>query len=259
MKTQLLPLISMFLLFACAEPTKIIPEDAWIPIDAKIVNQPIGGAYYGGIPNQMGGSIDPRVDFRFSDMRNTDLPDRGMLGGIPNIDRGQLDEYDDFELSTDDAYVFGDWGSLQHDWGSFPQVDAYVDPDPYSYLGPDTNQNAGWIGGHCTSDADCSQIVNSVNGQTRRGFCILEEEGAPRGMCSVDCLANSTNRYVCPDSNPNLYELTRCVTDPNLLNGRPFCSIECENLSGCRPGYACISKNRYQDASGTDFLMCMPE
>jgi len=112
-------------------------------------------------------------------------------------------------------------------------------PDP-----ADLNFNPGWIGAACTSDGDCDYD---------KGFCLMPEEGFPRGYCSARC------RKLCPDRKGDLYSTTFCVEDPTFGN-KGICLAQCNlhlTTSGCRPGYVCTSLQRF----GGDVLrmVCLPQ
>lgn len=84
---------------------------------------------------------------------------------------------------------------------------------------------AGFIGGSCTSDADCTYA-----GAT----CLTAAEGFPGGHCTLDCTTGS-----CPDRAGN-FAYTGCA-DLGVL---PGCAARCDYTlfaDGCRPGYGCES------------------
>ncbi len=113
--------------------------------------------------------------------------------------------------------------------------------------------NATWVGGQCSSAASCS-----ASGYTSTVSC--ETTGFANGMCTQACtLSGST--YVCPDAaqtgGTSLNTLTRCISG----NGLPKCVSECDfnqsPVSGCRPGYTCVQRQRYQQPSKV-FKVCLP-
>jgi hypothetical protein len=108
----------------------------------------------------------------------------------------------------------------------------------------DKNFNPGWIGSACRHDQDCP-----YDG----GFCLMPEEGFPRGHCSARC-----DKF-CPDRKGDFYSVTFCIDDPTYADSG-ICLARC-NLhltpSGCRPGYICTSLQR-RDESLIQ-LVCLPD
>lgn len=108
----------------------------------------------------------------------------------------------------------------------------------------DRNFNPGWIGSACSHDGDCS-----YDG----GFCLMPEEGFPRGHCSARC------EKFCPDRQGDFYSVTFCVADPTYADSG-ICLARC-NLhltpSGCRPGYICTSLQRRDESLAQ--LVCLPD
>jgi len=108
----------------------------------------------------------------------------------------------------------------------------------------DRNFNPGWVGALCAHDKDCAYPG---------GFCLMPEEGYPRGHCSAAC------QNTCPDRQGALYSPTFCIEDPLRAN-RGLCVAGC-NLhltpSGCRPGYSCGTVERL--GHGPARLVCLPE
>jgi hypothetical protein len=108
----------------------------------------------------------------------------------------------------------------------------------------DRNFNPGWIGSACSHDGDCSYP---------RGFCLMPEEGFPRGHCSARC------EKFCPDRRGDFYSATFCIDDPAYADSG-ICVARC-NLhltpSGCRPGYICTSLQRRKESMVQ--LVCLPK
>ena len=98
-----------------------------------------------------------------------------------------------------------------------------------SGLPPDPNINSEWIGGPCQTDADCP-----YDG----GYCLTEDQGYPRGMCTQTCSGT------CPDLEGN--PVTFCIASQSS-GGE--CHQRCDSAffgdSGCRPGYRCEEKDRF--------------
>lgn len=125
-----------------------------------------------------------------------------------------------------------------------------VTPDPN--LG--TELNPGWVGGACSTAADCSS-----DDYTRDATC--ETTGFPGGFCTQRCTQSpTTNRSICPDTAlldaDAEYTVTRCIADED---NEPTCAAECDfdkSETGCRPGYRCVLRERY---GSTDiFPICLP-
>ncbi|MFN3202582.1 MAG: extensin family protein [Bradymonadia bacterium] len=118
-----------------------------------------------------------------------------------------------------------------------PQTpDAEVPPD----LPPDPNVNAGWIGGPCSNDGDCDYD---------EGYCLQDDEGYPRGMCSLDC------ERVCPDRDG--MPVTFCIGE--VVDGGA-CVQRCDYNAfdtGCRPGYRCETRGRFSEPD-TRRGVCVP-
>lgn len=108
-----------------------------------------------------------------------------------------------------------------------------------------TDINNGWVGGPCASDGDCPY---------EGGFCLLDAEGFPEGMCALDC-----SQY-CPDQDGAV--TTFCVTPDQLgvSAGEGLCTTRCDygqSPTGCRRGYQCQVASRYGDAD-TEVYACLP-
>ena len=107
------------------------------------------------------------------------------------------------------------------------------DPRPEALL--------GYIGSPCETDRDCGY---------EGGFCLPETLGYPEGMCSHAC-----DRY-CPDAEG--YPTTFCIASGE---GSPACHSRCDYIAypgyGCRQGYSCDIRPRYNDP-GTSLGSCVP-
>ena len=114
-------------------------------------------------------------------------------------------------------------------------------PDPPP-LEPDPMVNAGWIGGPCERDEDCDYAES---------FCLTEDEGWPRGMCSLGC------ERICPDRD-NM-PVTFCIGE--VIVGSGACVQRCDRAAfprtGCRPGYVCRQSSRYNEQSRLQSV-CVP-
>ncbi len=110
-------------------------------------------------------------------------------------------------------------------------------PPPDDGLEPDPNVNRGWIGGPCERDEDCDYP------EEPGGFCLTDEEGYPRGTCSIGC-----DRF-CPDRDG--VPVTFCIDE--IIVGQGACVQRCDYdffpATGCRPGYFCESRGRYNEGS----------
>ena len=131
------------------------------------------------------------------------------------------------------------------DRGVEPMPDMDVEPTPdagMDPLPPDPGINRGWVGGPCTVDADCAY---------EDGFCLRENEGYPRGTCSIGC-----ERF-CPDRDG--MPVTFCVDD--IVVGSGACVQRCDAAAfggnGCRPGYFCGLESRYNEPA-VQQAVCQP-
>ena len=112
--------------------------------------------------------------------------------------------------------------------------------------------NPGWVGGLCSTAASCSAITSTS--------VACETSGFINGMCTQACTLSGSS-YVCPDAaqtgGTSLNTLTRCISG----NGLPKCVSECDftqsPATGCRPGYSCVQRQRYQQPSKV-FKVCLP-
>jgi hypothetical protein len=117
-----------------------------------------------------------------------------------------------------------------------------------------TEINQGWIGGACGSAIDCNNADFS-----QAASC--ETTGFPNGFCTQACVESGTTPglWTCPDTTyvGTLNTTSRCID----ANGAPRCVTECDmekSPSGCRPGYSCVLRSRYNQASRT-FPVCLPK
>lgn len=104
-------------------------------------------------------------------------------------------------------------------------------------LGSPGNFLRGFIGGPCTSAADCAYAGST---------CLTE---LPGGACSLDC---STT---CPDATGSV-AYTACVD----MAGTRRCLARCDFTlfgSGCRAGYAC-ERRPHPTGAGADRWVCLP-
>ncbi len=129
-----------------------------------------------------------------------------------------------------------------------PQIDGAA-PDPISFrdggvqgLPEDPGVNAGWLGGPCETDDDCGHA---------RAVCYQESDGYPRGMCTLECTRSCAARAATP--------LLFCIADIGLPDGG--CVQECDQDllpgTGCRPGYECVTRGRFDDPS-VESEVCLP-
>lgn len=113
--------------------------------------------------------------------------------------------------------------------------------------------NPGWIGGACSSAQSCN-----APGYTSTASC--ETSGFQNGFCTQACTVSGST-YVCPDApmigGTSGNTVSRCVS----ANGLPRCVAECDFVqspgTGCRPGYACVMRQRYNQPDRI-FKVCMP-
>lgn len=128
------------------------------------------------------------------------------------------------------------------DTGTLPEEDTGTATTPADD-GPD-----GFIGSPCTTDADCP---------FEGGTCLPDEEGFPRGSCSMDCAST------CPDADG--YPVTACLDEATLpasVPGEPgSCLSRCDfgvfPYEGCRPDYGCVQVTR-ADPELDDVYACLP-
>jgi hypothetical protein len=96
--------------------------------------------------------------------------------------------------------------------------------------------NPGWIGGPCTSVADCPFAGAE---------CKSMASGFPGGMCTQSC-----DRF-CPDQTANLNSVTFCIED-DLATPDGLCVSRCDHTlspTGCRQGYVCLPEKRMNQSS----------
>ncbi len=109
-----------------------------------------------------------------------------------------------------------------------------------------TVPNAGWIGGACSSVADCTYA---------NPLCLTPGQGFPGGTCSQDCA------LYCPDQDgPNA--VTFCVDPPaGVTAAGGLCVSRCDYGlypgTGCRTGYGCREVPRH-DEPATRRYACLP-
>jgi len=118
--------------------------------------------------------------------------------------------------------------------------------------GAGVEDNAGWIGGRCSSAADCSDPAFTQAAQ-------CETQGFPNGYCTQACDLSS-GTYVCPDEanvGSNGFTITRCID----ANGMPMCAAQCDFTAspdtGCRPGYTCVERGRFMQPAHV-YAVCLP-
>ncbi|MCK6549757.1 L,D-transpeptidase family protein, partial [Myxococcota bacterium] len=96
--------------------------------------------------------------------------------------------------------------------------------------------NPGWIGGPCTTNADCAFMG---------GTCMPNAAGWPGGTCTQTCT------QFCPDQSGPLNSVTFCIDDGNGdSNGQ--CVSRCDftlSPTGCRDGYVCLPEKRFNQPS----------
>jgi hypothetical protein len=108
-------------------------------------------------------------------------------------------------------------------------------------LPPDPMVNTGWIGGPCDRDTDCN---------FDEGYCLPEQDGFPRGMCTQGCSG------LCPDRDG--MPVTFCAADV-IESGT--CVQRCDSTffaaTGCRPGYTCEGRDRAGEPQN-NIGVCVP-
>ena len=116
---------------------------------------------------------------------------------------------------------------------------APPEPEPVAEL------NEDWIGGPCTSNADCDYD---------QGFCLTETEGFPNGMCSKPC------DLYCPDQDGKTTTFCIDETAVGIQSSEGMCTMRCNfdaSDTGCRDGYQCVALTRHNDP-GTSLPACIP-
>ncbi len=100
----------------------------------------------------------------------------------------------------------------------------------------------GWIGGPCAADVDCDYA---------EGVCLRDDEGFPRGHCTLGC------DRVCPDRDG--MPVTFCVD--GLFADTGGCTQRCDfdlfGATGCRPSYRCDLRPRFNEP-GLERGVCLP-
>lgn len=101
---------------------------------------------------------------------------------------------------------------------------------------------AGFIGGPCTTDGDCSFTG---------GMCLRSSAGFPSGYCTLACPTGS-----CPDR-AGSFAFTGCAE----MGGAPNCAARCDYTlfaTGCRAGYGCEEVPHPTNPAGADRRVCLP-
>jgi hypothetical protein len=180
------------------------------------------------------------------------------LGWAGCADGGSGDGDDGWAIVGDAAFLdVGDAGDVGADGSTAdaagPDPDATADvpieeivEDVTDPTDPTTFINEGWIGGLCSSDADCTYTA---------GFCFTDDEGFPDGMCSMPC------DLYCPDEDGMV--MTFCIGAGSVDVDAPpgLCTTRCDygaSETGCRPGYQCALLPRHNDPA-TVLEACIPE
>lgn len=100
---------------------------------------------------------------------------------------------------------------------------------------------SSWIGEACTQDTDCDY---------QGGYCLKDNAGYPQGQCSLTCTGS------CPDKSGK--PITFCIANSG---GGGHCVSRCNTTlypqGGCRTGYACQNRSRYNQSSVTQDV-CVP-
>ncbi|MHB8878008.1 MAG: L,D-transpeptidase family protein [Myxococcaceae bacterium] len=133
-------------------------------------------------------------------------------------------------------------------------IDAGVDAGGPADAGPGVELNPGWVGGKCSTALECSNPAF-----TAPATC--QTTGFSGGMCTQACTYSSgSGLWVCPDAAQTgagtLNTVTRCID----AAGSATCVSECDFVqspTGCRPGYTCVSRQRYNQPSKI-FKVCLP-
>ena len=176
-------------------------------------------------------------------------PDATMAadGGVSPVDAARLPDGsvqppdagapDAAQLPDGGTPVTPDSGPAQPDGGSahadaaVPPYDGGTSADAGFDPGPAV-LNPGWIGGPCTTVADCN-FTDAV--------CLTAAQGYPAGMCAKPC------SRLCPDQQGPLNATTFCIDDGNGdMSGTCFSRCD-QTLSptGCRAGYVCVPEKRW--------------
>lgn len=159
-------------------------------------------------------------------------------------DRGRVDPLPDPDAATPDAAIPDATPDPDPDPDAAapdPDATAPEPEDPPPGLRPEPGHTAGWIGGPCQDPADCT-YADAV--------CLREDEGYPRGHCTLDCAR------LCPDRAG--MPTTFCI-DGLLAGGA--CTQRCDydlfGASGCRPGYVCELRPRHEEPT-LERGVCVP-
>ncbi len=121
-----------------------------------------------------------------------------------------------------------------------PNIDPNVDPgqDP-DVIEPSDVPNQGWIGGAC-ADATACEYENAT--------CLTDYPG---GTCSLDC------DQFCPDQD-GTNSITFCIEKDGAGTCVSRCDYDLYPDAGCREGYACRIRERFNDSSMQQ-AVCVPE
>ncbi|MEE2758049.1 MAG: hypothetical protein VYA30_15430 [Myxococcota bacterium] len=107
----------------------------------------------------------------------------------------------------------------------------------------DPGVNAGWLGGPCMDSSECGHS---------RAVCFSDDAGYPRGHCSLECARTCPNRAGTP--------AVFCIGGLALPDGACVqeCDLDALPGNGCRPGYSCVQRSRFDDENVTS-RVCLPE
>ncbi len=193
-------------------------------------------------PEKLPSAGDPGGQVIVGDPNEPGDPNHASDPGLPPSDPGQASDPD----SAGDEAVPGD-----------PTEPGDPNEPP---AGIEINQ--GWIGGACSSVAQCDNPDIETSTPDSTGWnppqCLTA--GFPNGFCTAACKPPTSGgtRYFCPDTtyNGTLNTMSRCID----ANGTPLCATECDpnkSPTGCRPGYACVLRQRYNEADKI-YPVCLP-
>lgn len=106
----------------------------------------------------------------------------------------------------------------------------------------EAHRHNGWLGGACTSDADCGGVEGAV--------CDLSQ---PQGFCALPCQGR------CPDKKGRSSTFCAVAAPAQEIEGIPAstCLLRCNKDVDCRPGYVCEERAAFESKKKRARRVCV--